>query len=182
MNVEKTKFEGLFVITPLVFGDERGWFMESFSCDKLSGYIPNIPNFIQDNQSFSKEINTFRGMHCQTNPKAQTKLIRCTRGAIVDYVIDVRKNSPTYLKGFQIELSELNKKQLYIPKGFLHGFKTLTENVEVQYKVDEYYSKECDRSIYYLDPSFDINFNLNNPILSAKDKNAPKLNESDVDF
>lgn len=181
MNVIRTDIEDLVVIEPVVHGDHRGWFMETYSAQELAKHGINTV-FVQDNQSFSAQKNTLRGMHFQNAPKAQTKLIRCTKGAIIDTVVDLRKNSKTYKKWFSIELSAENKKQLYIPKGFAHGFVTLTEDVEVQYKVDEFYSKEHDRSIRFDDPEIGIEWEVENPILSEKDLNAPLLKDSDVNF
>lgn len=181
MNVIKTDIEDLVVIEPIVHGDHRGWFMETYSAQELKKHGINIV-FVQDNQSFSAQKNTLRGMHFQNAPMAQTKLIRCTKGAIIDTVVDLRKNSKTYKKWFSIELSAENKKQLYIPKGFAHGFLTLTDDVEVQYKVDEFYSKEHDRSIRYDDPEIGIDWKVENPILSEKDLNAPLLKDSDANF
>lgn len=181
MKVEKTGIEGLVVITPDVFGDHRGWFAETYSAQRLKEFgITTV--FVQDNQSFSAQKGTLRGLHFQTNPKAQTKLIRCTRGTIIDTVVDLRKSSQTYLKWFSVELSAENHKQLLIPKGFAHGFETMTDNVEVQYKVDEFYSKENDRSIRYDDPAIGVKWNIENPVISEKDLNAPLLKDSDVNF
>ncbi len=181
MNLIKTDIEGLVVIEPQVFGDHRGWFMETYSEEKFKELgIDTV--FVQDNQSYSAQKGTLRGLHFQNNPKSQTKLIRCTRGTIVDVVVDLRKNSPTYKKWFSIELSAENKKQLYIPKGFAHGFVTLTDDVEVQYKVDEFYSKEHDRSIRFDDESIGVEWGIENPILSQKDLSAPLLKDSDVNF
>lgn len=181
MNIVKTDIEGLVIIEPVFHGDHRGWFMETYSYKELAKYGIDT-TFVQDNQSFSAQKNTLRGMHFQNAPMAQTKLIRCTKGAIIDTVVDLRKNSKTYKKWFSVELSEENKKQLYIPKGFAHGFVTLTDNVEVQYKVDEFYSKEHDRSIRFDDPEIGIKWEVENPILSEKDLNAPLLKDSDVNF
>ena len=149
MKVTRTRFKGLYVIETEIFGDHRGWFTEFYTKNKFSKQGIGI-DFIQDNQSYSAQRGTLRGIHFQTNPKAQTKLIRCTRGAIIDTVVDLRKGSDTYKQWFSIELSAENKKQLLIPKGFGHAFLTITDDVEVQYKVDEYYSKEHDRSIKYM--------------------------------
>jgi dTDP-4-dehydrorhamnose 3,5-epimerase len=116
------------------------------------------------------------------NPKAQAKLVRCTKGSIMDVAVDLRKGSPTYKQWFSIELSAENKRQLFIPKGFAHGFLTLTDDVEVQYKTDEYYAPEYDRSIVYSDKELNIKWGIEKPILSAKDQNAPLLKDSDVNF
>jgi dTDP-4-dehydrorhamnose reductase/dTDP-4-dehydrorhamnose 3,5-epimerase len=181
MNVTKTNFKGLFVIETNVHGDNRGWFTETYTKSKFAAQGIDT-DFVQDNQSYSAQKGTLRGIHFQTNPMAQTKMIRCTRGAIIDTVVDLRKGSDTYKQWYSIELSAENKKQMYIPKGFGHAFLTITEDVEVQYKVDEYYSKECDRSIKFNDPEIGIDWGIENPVLSQKDLNAPLLKDSDADF
>ena len=180
MKIEQTELDGAFIITPDIFGDSRGWFMETYTKNKLEE-ITNI-EFVQDNQSYSAEKGILRGLHCQTNPHCQTKLIRCTRGKILDVIVDIRKGSPTYKKWIKVELSEENKKQLFIPKGFLHGFVTLTVDVEVQYKVDDYYSKECDRSVKFNDLELGVEWGIENPILSEKDKNACAFADKDFEF
>lgn len=181
MKVNKTEIEGVIIIEPHVYGDKRGWFTETYSKNKLYEIGINT-EFIQDNHSFSAVKGTLRGLHFQKEPMAQTKLVRCTRGEILDVAVDLRKDSPTYKKFVSVILSEENKKQLYIPKGFAHGFITLTDNVEVQYKVDEYYSPSYDRSIVYDDPELGIDWGVMTPILSEKDKNAPSLLQSDNNF
>ena len=180
MQIEKTELQDAYLITPDVFGDSRGWFMETYSKTKLQE-ITGI-EFVQDNQSYSSQKGIIRGLHCQTNPHCQTKLIRCTRGEIYDVIVDIRKGSPTYKKWIKVHLTEQNKKQLFIPKGFLHGFITLTDDVEVQYKVDDYYSKPNDRSVRFDDPEFGVDWGVENPILSDKDKNAPLFKDSDCNF
>lgn len=181
VQVDKTSLDGVLVITPQVFGDNRGWFSETYSSDELTKHgIDTV--FVQDNQSFSAIKNTFRGIHFQKEPYAQTKLVRCIRGKILDIAVDLRKDSPTYLKSVAIELSEENKKQIYIPRGFGHGFLTLTDDVEICYKVDRPYNRECDRSVSYCDPSFDLSLPDVELILSDKDKNAPLLKDSDCEF
>jgi len=181
MRVTKTRFKGLLIIETDVHGDNRGWFTETYTKNKFVD-IGVDADFIQDNQSYSAKKGTLRGIHFQINPKAQAKLIRCTRGAIIDTVVDLRKGSDTYKQWFSVELSAENKKQLFIPKGFGHAFVTITDDVEVQYKVDEYYSKEHDRSIRFDDPEIGINWGVENPILSEKDLNAPLLKDSDANF
>ncbi|MFW6015265.1 MAG: dTDP-4-dehydrorhamnose reductase [bacterium] len=181
MKVTKTPFQGLFIIETDVYGDNRGWFTETYTKNKFVEQGIDV-DFIQDNQSYSAQKNTLRGIHFQINPKAQSKMIRCTRGVIVDTVVDLRKGSDTYKQWYSIELSAENKKQLFIPKGFGHAFLTITDDVEVQYKVDEYYSKEHDCSISYNDPAIDIDWGIKNPILSDKDSNAPLLKDSDANF
>lgn len=181
MKIIDTNIPEVKIIEPQVFGDNRGWFYESYSYEKLKELgIPTV--FVQDNRSYSKEKGTLRGIHFQKNPKCQTKLICCTRGKILDVAVDLRKGSPTYLKWVLVELTEENKRFLYIPKGFGHGFVTLTEDVEVLYKVDEYYSPENDRSIRFDDKEIGVEWGVENPVLSAKDMNAPLLSGSDVDF
>lgn len=181
MNAVNTDIEDVIIIEPKVFGDHRGWFTETYSKGKFKEFGIDI-DFIQDNHSFSAQKGTLRGLHFQINPKAQTKLVRCTKGKILDVAVDLRKGSSTYKKWVGVELSEDNKKQLLIPKGFAHGFLTLTDNVEVQYKVDEYYAPECDRSIRFDDPEIGVDWEIENPILSEKDLKAPLLKDSDVDF
>ena len=181
MIKEKTSLDGVYVITPQVFGDNRGWFCETYTALKFKELgIDTV--FVQDNQSYSKGKNTIRGLHFQTSPKSQTKLLRCTRGKILDVAVDIRKGSPNFGKWVAVELSAENKKMIYIPKGFAHGFLTLSEDVEVQYKVDEYYSPENDRSIRFNDPDIGIEWGIENPILSEKDLNAPLLKDSDANF
>lgn len=180
MNVLSTALEGVYIIEPQVFGDQRGWFYESYSRIKL----PQIAtvDFVQDNHSYSKEQGVLRGIHFQLRPKAQAKLVRCTRGAVRDLAIDLRKESPTYKKWILVELSENNKQMIFIPKGFGHAFLTLTTDVEFLYKTDEYYSPQHDRSILWNDPELAIDWGIEAPILSEKDKIAPKLSESDINF
>ena len=181
MNIVKTNVEDVIIIEPKVFGDHRGWFTETYSKEKFREHGVDI-DFIQDNHSFSAKKGTLRGLHFQLNPKAQTKLVRCTKGKILDVAVDIREGSPTYKKWVVVELTEENKRQLLVPKGFAHGFITLTDNVEVQYKVDEYYSPENDRSIRFDDPEINVDWGIENPILSDKDLSAPMLSESDVNF
>lgn len=179
MNITETSLQGVKVIEPNVFGDHRGWFIEAYNTAsfKEAGIHEN---FVQDNHSFSAVKGTLRGLHYQAQPKAQTKLVRCTRGAIFDVAVDIRQGSPTFGKWFGMELNAENKRQLLIPKGFAHGFMTITDDVEVQYKVDELYAPECDRGIRWNDPSIGIEWPLHiTPILSTKDEKAPFLQEAD---
>lgn len=181
MKILETSLNGFLILEPIVHGDYRGWFMETYSNKYLEEKGIKVV-FVQDNHSFSAQKNTLRGLHFQINPKSQAKLMRCTKGKIMDVAVDMRKGSPTYRKWMSVELSEENKKQLYIPKGFAHGFLTLTENVEVQYKVDEYYAPEYDKSIRYNDPEIGIDWGIKSPILSEKDLNAPLLKDSEINF
>jgi dTDP-4-dehydrorhamnose 3,5-epimerase len=182
LKVTKTTLEGVIIVEPNIFGDHRGWFMENYSKGNFHDVGINT-NFVQDNHSFSATKGTLRGLHYQLNPKAQTKLIRCTRGAIFDVAVDIRKGSPTFGKWFGIELNEENKKQLLVPRGFAHGFITLSNDVEVQYKVDELYAPECDRGILWNDPSIGIKWPIKiAPVLSSKDENAPMLDQAEINF
>ncbi len=172
MEIKKTAVEGVLVIEPKVFGDNRGWFCETYSkkiLDEATGGI----EFVQDNHSMSGKKGTLRGLHYQCEPMAQSKLVRCTHGTIIDVAVDIRKSSPTFMKWVAVELSSNNYKQLFIPRGFLHGFVTLCDNVEVQYKVDNYYSPECDRSVRFDSECFGIDWGVKDPIISDKDMKAP---------
>lgn len=181
MKITKTDIEGLYIVEPQVFGDNRGWFMETWTKNKFEDNGIKI-DFVQDNQSYSAQKGTLRGLHFQINPKCQTKLLRCTRGEILDVAVDLRRGSPTFKKWVSVKLTAENKKQFLIPKGFAHGFVTLTDDVEVQYKVDEYYAPECDRSVRFDDPEIGVDWGVSNPVLSNKDKSAPLLKDSDFNF
>lgn len=181
MKVVSTEIEDLFIIEPQVFGDNRGWFMESWSQKKMEE-AGLFYNFVQDNHSFSALKGTLRGLHFQKGSSSQAKLVRCVRGAVLDVAVDLRKNSKTYKKWVGCILSEENKKQFLIPRGFAHGFLTLTDNVEFVYKADNYYDPQADRNIIWNDEEINVDWGIENPILSEKDKKAPKLSESDVDF
>jgi dTDP-4-dehydrorhamnose 3,5-epimerase len=181
LQIIKTDIPELLILEPKCFGDNRGWFMETYSLKTLKE-VGITTEFVQDNQSMSEKKCTLRGLHFQNPPKAQTKLVRCTRGAILDVAVDIRRGSPTYLKWIAEELTAQNKRQLYIPKGFAHGFLTLDDDTEIQYKVDEYYAPECDRSIRYNDPEIGVNWGDIELILSQKDMNAPLLKDSDFNF
>ena len=150
--------------------------MESWSKQKLESAGINV-DFVQDNHSFSATKGTLRGLHYQTDPMAQAKLLRCTNGSIFDVAVDIRKNSPQYAKWTGVILSAENKKQLFIPRGFAHAFLTLTDNVEVQYKADNYYAPHSDGNIRWDDPDIGIEWPGTPVILSDKDKNAPLLKE-----
>lgn len=185
MKKIETKIPGVVIIEPDVHGDHRGYFMETYSTSNFHALgIDNV--FVQDNMSFTAKKGTLRGLHFQNDPMAQAKLVSCTKGTVIDVAVDIRKGSPTYKQWVAVELSEENKKMFFIPRGFAHGFLTLTDNVEFRYKVDNLYSKEHDRGIRYDDPSVNVDWGglLNGiePILSDKDKNGPTLDESDCNF
>lgn len=181
MNVIKTDVLDVYILEPKVFGDNRGWFMESWSEKKMEDAGLHY-NFIQDNHSFSAQKGTLRGLHFQKGEAAQAKLVRCAKGAVLDVAVDMRIGSPTYKKWVAVELSAENYRQLLIPRGFLHGFVTLTDDVEFLYKADNLYSPENDRNILWNDPEIGVEWNVTNPIISDKDLKAPKLSESDIDF
>ena len=181
MNVIETGLKDAYILEPRVFGDNRGWFMESWS-EKTMKDAGLDYNFVQDNHSFSAQKGTLRGLHFQKGDAAQAKLVRCVRGVIADVIVDMREGSPTYKQWVKVELSEENKCQLLVPRGFLHGFVTLTDNVEFLYKVDNLYNAEADRNIIWNDEELGVDWGIENPILSDKDLKAPKLAESDIDF
>jgi dTDP-4-dehydrorhamnose 3,5-epimerase len=169
MPFTKTEFPGLLIFEPLAFEDERGFFFESYN-ERIFQQEKIDVRFVQDNQSHSK-FGVIRGLHFQLNPHAQTKLVRVFRGKILDVVVDVRKGSPTYGKFYSIELSADNKKQLFIPKGFAHGFSTLSEVADVIYKCDNFYNKESEAGIIFNDSTLKIDWRLpsHQMIVSSKD-------------
>lgn len=176
MKFEKTKIEGVYIITPDVFGDNRGFFMESWSQRKMEEAGLHY-DFVQDNHSMSAVKGTLRGIHFQKGEWCQAKLVRCTRGAVLDVAVDLRKKSPTYKQWVAVELSADNKKQFLIPRGFGHGFVTLTDDVEFLYKADNYYAPEADGGIRWNDPDIAVDWGVENPILSEKDKKNPFLRD-----
>ena len=182
MNITPTTFKGLFVLEPKIWGDSRGYFMESFS--KKTLLEANIDlHFVQDNQSSSKR-GVLRGLHFQNVPYAQSKLVRALSGSILDVVVDLRKEEQTFGMHYSIELSADNKKQLLVPKGFAHGFVVLSKQAEVFYKCDAYYHPESDGGILFNDPSLKIDWKLSHEELtiSEKDKNYPVLSKAKFNF
>lgn len=176
MDLLKTKLEGVYILIPKVFGDHRGFFMESWSrrtMEEAGLYY----DFVQDNHSLSTVKGTLRGIHFQKGDKAQAKLVRCVRGAVLDVAVDLRHDSPTYKQWVGVELSEENKKQLLIPRGFGHGFVTLTDHVEFLYKADNYYAPEADGGIRWNDPDIGVDWGISEPILSEKDTKNPFLKD-----
>ena len=176
-------FLSVLLVRPRRFGDARGWFSESWNALRFAGWgIDTI--FCQDNHSLSAAAGTLRGLHFQTPPHAQAKLVRCTRGAIFDVAVDIRKGSPTYQKWVSAELSAENGDQLFIPPGYAHGFLTLTPDTEVMYKVDAHYAPEADGGIIWNDPALGINWPLASaaPLLSDKDALLPRLADVAADF
>ena len=158
------------------FNDQRGWFTESWNRSNFAALGVDV-DFCQDNHSYSAEAGTLRGLHYQAPPFAQGKLVRCIRGSIFDVAVDIRKGSPQFGQWVGVELSAENKKQLFIPRGFAHGFITLTDDVEVQYKADNYYAPECDGNIRWDDPEIGVEWPIEPVILSDKDVKAPTLKE-----
>lgn len=181
MNVITTKLVGVVIVEPAVHGDDRGFFMESYNSQRFRDYNIDF-SFVQDNHSLSVETGVIRGLHYQLIPKAQTKLVRVVSGAIYDVVVDIRKDSSTYGQWLGVILSTANKRQLLVPRGFAHGFCTIVPNTEVIYKVDEYYSPECDRGILWSDPALGIDWPTSNPILSDKDHKHPLLKDAETNF
>ena len=171
----ETPIEGLFVIEPTVFGDARGFFMETYAKRDFDAMAGSPVDFVQDNHSKSRR-GVLRGLHFQTQ-HAQGKLIRVVAGAVYDVAVDLRAGSPTYGRWHGVELSAENHKQIYVPRGFAHGFITLTEEVEVQYKADNYYAPECDGNICWNDPEIGILWPVKPVKLSDKDAKAPRLRD-----
>lgn len=183
MKVTELELKGVFLIEPNVFKDYRGYYMESYSKRTLEKYgITDV--FVQDNHLLSLKKGTIRGIHFQNEPYAQSKLLRCTKGKILDVVVDLRKSSSTYKQWISIELDSDSKKQIYIPKGFGHACISLADDVEVQYKVNNLYEPAFDRAIAWNDPELNINWTISHDdiIVSEKDRNAPLLKDSDVNF
>jgi dTDP-4-dehydrorhamnose 3,5-epimerase len=181
MQVEALEIPDVVILTPPRFGDERGWFSESWNAKRMADAGLEF-DFCQDNHSLSRDAGTLRGLHYQAPPFAQTKLVRCTAGAIFDVAVDARVGSPSYGRWCAAELSAENGRQLLAPKGFLHGFLTLTADTEVQYKVDAFYDRDSDGSVAWNDPALGIAWPLakagvSAPILSAKDAGAPRFSE-----
>lgn len=181
MDIIETKLDGVYILLPKVFGDHRGWFMESWSRRTMEE-AGLFYDFVQDNHSMSAVKGTLRGIHFQRGDKAQAKLVRCVRGAVLDVSVDLRHGSPTYRQWVAVELSGENKKQLLIPRGFGHGFVTLTDDVEFLYKADQYYAPEADGGIRWNDPDIGVDWGVDQPILSEKDQKNPFLKELEPVF
>ena len=179
MQFTRTKIYDVVIIEPKVHGDHRGYFVETFRADKLEEFLGYKLNFGQDNESKSSK-GVLRGLHYQLPPFAQTKLVRVIQGRVLDVAVDIRKNSPTFGQYVSVELSAENKKQMLIPRGFAHGFVVLEDDTIFAYKVDNYYSPECDRGIAFDDESLNIDWILNKKELKLSDKDTkqPKLNET----
>jgi len=180
MLIEPTAIEGVLILTPQRHGDARGFFSESWNRKRLQEAGINV-DFVQDNHSLSERENTLRGLHFQTPPHAQAKLVRCGRGRFLDVAVDIRRGSPTYGQHVSVELSFENGKQLWVPAGFAHGFVTREPDTEIIYKCSDYYAPDCDRAIHW--DSCGIDWGLTGaPILSDKDSAAPRLEAVDSPF
>ncbi len=181
MTKIETSLPDVYILEPKIFGDHRGYFMETYS-ERVFESLGISTRFVQDNESFTANKGTIRGLHFQNEPMAQAKLVRVLQGAVMDVSVDLRKGSPTYLKWTSVELTDENKRMFYIPRGFAHGFVTLTDDVIFTYKVDRFYAPEQDRSIRFDDAAIGVDWGIADPILSDKDKNAPLLKDSDCNF
>ncbi|MFN4914558.1 MAG: dTDP-4-dehydrorhamnose 3,5-epimerase [Sphingomonadales bacterium] len=180
MEIIKEPMQGLWLLKPKVFADHRGHFYESYRADFFGKSGLNI-NFVQDNQSLSGK-GIVRGLHFQAPPHAQDKLVRVVSGAVLDVVVDIRKQSPTYGKAFAVELTAENFLMLFIPKGFAHGFATLSDNTIFQYKCSDYYAPSAEGGILWSSPSLQINWGVDQPILSEKDKLHPDFSVFESPF
>lgn len=178
MNIEKTFLEGCIILKPSIFKDSRGYFFESFNKEKFEKVIGRGINFVQDNQSSSTK-GVMRGLHLQTGIHAQAKLVRVTQGEVLDVAVDFRKGSPTFGKSVSVVLSSENKKQLFVPRGFAHGFIVLSNSAELFYKCDNYYNKDSENGIIYNDSNLAIDWKMSGKdiIISEKDKELPTLEE-----
>jgi len=183
LQIEKTPIPDLVVLTPKRFGDERGYFSESWNADVMAQAGLDL-RFVQDNHSLSHEVGTIRGLHFQHPPKAQTKLVRCGRGRLFDVAVDIRKGSPSFGAWFGVELSAENGRQLLVPVGFAHGFITREPETEILYKCTDFYAPDHDAGILWADPDLGVEWGLGDqaPLLSNKDRLAPCLSEIDSPF
>lgn len=184
MTITPTSLEGCIVITPRIFNDDRGYFFESFSAQKFNEAVGYEVNFVQDNQSFSTR-GVLRGLHFQKGEYAQSKLVRVTKGEVLDVAVDLRKESPTYGQYASALLSEENYNQFFIPRGFAHGFIVLSDEAIFQYKCDNYYNKQSEGGLHYMDSSLNINWKLppDEILVSEKDQELPFLRDArDIGF
>lgn len=183
IEVKKTDIEGVLIIEPKIFGDARGYFLESFNAKEFAEKTGLNIDFVQDNESMSS-YGVMRGLHFQRPPFTQSKLVRCVKGAVLDVAVDIRKCSPTYGKHVTVELTEDNHRQFFVPRGFAHGFAVLSETAVFQYKCDEFYHPEADGGISILDDSLGIDWKIptENAILSDKDTKHALLKDFDSPF
>lgn len=183
MDVRRTKLDGVVEITPQRHGDDRGFFSEVYNAGALAEH-GIVVDFCQDNHSLSRQKGVLRGLHYQTDPFAQDKLVRVSRGAVFDVAVDIRQGSPTYGQWESVILTAQKGNQLFVPRGFAHGFLTLEPDTEFLYKVSNYYARECDRVIRFDDPSINVDWPGDRAdfILSQKDRDAPPLGQADNSF
>jgi dTDP-4-dehydrorhamnose 3,5-epimerase len=182
MNIEKTILPGVLILTPARHGDARGFFSESWNRAKMTEAGIDV-DFVQDNHSLSQAAGTIRGLHMQTPPHGQAKLVRCGRGRLFDVAVDIRGGSPTFGQWVGVELSFDNGRQLFIPEGFLHGFVTREPNTEIVYKCSDYYAPQCDRAVRFDDPDIGIDWQSDHPlVISEKDAVAPTLAQIETPF
>lgn len=184
VRIEKTQLPGVLILTPARFGDARGFFSESWNRKTLESHGIAL-DFVQDNHSVSAQVGTVRGLHFQSPPHAQAKLVRCGKGSLFDVAVDIRRGSPTYGRWIGEELSFENGRQLLIPAGFLHGFVTREPDTEINYKCTDYYAPECDGAVRYDDPDIGIDWGLPEgatPLLSDKDAKALWLRDFETPF
>lgn len=181
MKITKLDLEGVLLFDPQYFDDDRGYYCETYSKRTFEKHGITV-DFVQDNHSYTVKKGTLRGVHFQNNPVAQGKLVRCIRGSVLDVAVDLRQESPTYKQYLSVVLSGENRRQLFIPKGFGHAFLTLEDHCEFVYKVDAFYEPSLDRAIAWNAPELAIDWGIEAPFLSDKDKNAPTLSNSDVNF
>ena len=175
MKIEKTSLPGVLILTPRRFGDARGWFSESWNRKTLREAGLELPEFVQDNHSLSARVGTLRGLHYQSPPHAQGKLVRCGRGRLMDVAVDVRRGSKTYGQSVCVELSAENGCQLWIPAGFLHGFITREPDTEIIYKCTDHYAPDCDGAVHFASVGIDWGHEMSDIQLSDKDASAPAL-------
>lgn len=183
MEVIRTAIEGVYIIEPRVFGDARGYFFESFNAREFAEKVGRAVNFVQDNESLSC-YGVLRGLHFQQPPYAQSKLVRVVKGEVLDVAVDIRKGSPTYGQHVAVELSAENHRQIFIPKGFAHGFSVLSNEVVFQYKCDEFYHPESEGALAWDDPDLAINWRLpmDKVLLSEKDRHHPAFRTFHTQF
>lgn len=181
MRFMETEIAGVYIVEPVVFGDGRGFFMESWSKRAFAAAGFHY-DFVQDNHSASKAKGTLRGIHFQRGAASQAKLVRCVRGAVLDVAVDLRGKSSTYGKWAAVELSAENRRQLLIPRGFGHGFLTLTDDVEFLYKADNPYAPETDGGIRWNDPEIGVDWGVEEPVLSERDGSFPYLRDAVTGF
>lgn len=174
MRFIEVKFKGSFIIEPEPIEDERGFFARSFCQHEFAERRLNT-KVVQCNISFNRKRGTLRGMHYQALPHEEAKLVRCTAGAIYDVIIDLREGSPTFKEWVGLELTRENRRMLYIPEGFAHGYQVLADNSEIFYQMSEFYNKEASRGIRWNDPAFGVTWPIDNPILSEQDRNIPLM-------